>query len=217
MILIFDTFCGLCNQILDIQCALNFCINHNLKFTFRHCNFRNTKDNRLFFDVPFQQLFNPEVFKIYTNYIDYNSLKNDINKNNTYNYENKRSIELFSNENQTLEFIKNNNNKYIILKQFFSLCKANSYLKKYYVKIKPNSKLFSIFLNLKNNFLPTKYNFIHFRYESDFTSFFNIETVFSIDNLLKRIKFKNPNLKTYIACYNIKSLSKTHLLLNSTF
>lgn len=218
MILIFDTFCGLCNQILDIQCALNFSINHNLKFTFRYCNFRNTKDNRLFFDVPFQQLFNPEVFKIYTNYIDYNSLKNDINKNNnTYNYENKRAIELFSNINEVFEFIKNNKYKYIVLKQFFPLCNSNSYLKKYYIKIKPNSNLFSIFLNLKNNFLPEKYNFIHYRYESDFTSFFNIETVFSIDNLLKRIKFKNPNLKIYIACYNIKSLSKTHFLLNDIY
>ena len=42
MIVIFDTFGGLCNQMYDIQCGINFCIYNNIKFSFRYCSFRNT-------------------------------------------------------------------------------------------------------------------------------------------------------------------------------
>ena len=35
-IIIFDTFCGLCNQFYDIQKGINFCLKNNIKFTFRY-------------------------------------------------------------------------------------------------------------------------------------------------------------------------------------
>ena len=41
MILIFDTYSGLCNQMYDIFSAINFCHIHNIYFTFRYANFRN--------------------------------------------------------------------------------------------------------------------------------------------------------------------------------
>ena len=46
---------------------------------------------------------------------------------------------------------------------------------------------------VKKKLLSLKYNYIHFRYETDFTYFFNINNVHSIDSLLKRLKFKIIN------------------------
>ena len=61
MILLFDTSCGLCNQLLDIQCAIHFCVKHNIEFSFRYCSFRNKDDLRLFFNKPFHKLFDDKL------------------------------------------------------------------------------------------------------------------------------------------------------------
>ena len=52
------------------------------------------------------------------------------------------------------------------------------------------------------------------RYENDFTSYFNINYILSIDSLLNRLIFKDNDLKIYIACSDIKKLSKTVYLCN---
>ena len=217
MILIFDTSMGLCNQIFDIQCAVNFCNTNNYYFTFRNCSFRNKNDVRLFYNQSFDKLFDDKLFKQYSNYITYDTIKKKVNNKNTFNFENKRSIELFSNENDLINFLETMKQEFIILPQFFSICDFSKHLKKYYIKIKPNSNLMKIFFNLKKNLLPERYNYLHFRYESDFTSYFNLNYHISIDSLLNRLKFKNPNLKIYIACSNIKSLSKTLFLCNDIY
>ena len=217
MILVFDTFGGLCNQILDIQCAIHFCISNQFIFTFRFCSFRNNDNIKLFFDQPFGRLFNKKYFSTYSTYIDFEIIKKDINPNNTFNYKNKRAIEIFKNENEVINHLKHMKSKYIVLKQFFAINNFKNQLHKYYLKIKPNNNLFTIFNILKKKLLPPKYNYIHFRYETDFTDFFNTTNVHSIDSLLKRLKFKNNQLKIYIACSNIKKLSKTHLLINDLY
>ena len=214
MILIFDTFGGLCNQILDIQCAIHFSIFNQYSFTFRFCSFRNKDNIKLFFDQPFCKLFNKKKFSIYSNYIDYEIIKKDINTNNTFNYQNKKAIEIFKNENEVINHLKHMKSKYIILKQFFAIKNFKHQLQKYNFKIKPNNHLFTIFLHLKKNILPSKYNYIHFKYENN--NFFN-SCVYSIDSLLKRLNFKNNQLKIYIACSNIKILSKTYLLINDIY
>ena len=218
MILLFDTSCGLCNQLLDIQCAIHFCVKHNIEFSFRYCSFRNKDDLRLFFNKPFHKLFDDKLFYHFKNYKNINKINSNINKNNTYNLINpKRSVELFSNENELLEFINENKYEFIILPQFFSICNFNDHQKKYYHKIKPNKFLFSIFMNLKNSLLPKKYNYIHYRYENDFTEYFNLNYTISIDSLLNRLNFKNKNLKIYIACSNLKELSKSIYLSNDIY
>ena len=215
MILIFDTYSGLCNQFLDIQSSVNFSSINNFKFTFRHCSFR--KKNIKFFQYEdFSKLFNINSFKNLPNYIDYHTIKDDINKNNTFNLEQKRSIELFNNENELINFIKSKNFKYYVLPQFFSIAQFNKY-KNYYLKIKPNPRLYSIFLNLKKHLLPKKYNFIHYRYENDFCNYFQIKHIISIDSLLNNLKFRNNKLKVYIACSNLKDLSKTLYLSNDLY
>lgn len=49
------------------------------------------------------------------------------------------------------------------------------------------------------------YNFIHYRYEKDFTDYFNVK-IKNLDSLIENIKFKNNNLKIFIATSNIKNL-----------
>ena len=215
MILIFDSFGGLCNQFLDIQTAINFSNKNKYYFTFRYCSFRQN-DLKLFYNKSFDSLFDKNMFKNINYYIDFEKIKNKINENNTFNLQQKRTIELFKNENELNQLIKNTKFKYIVLSQFFSICQFNK-LKNYYIKIKPNPKLYSIFLNIKKHLLPEKYNFLHFRYENDFTSFFNINYVLSIDSLLQRLNFKNKNFKLYIACSDIKNLSKTIYLANDIY
>lgn len=62
------------------------------------------------------------------------------------------------------------------------------------------------YLKIKNNIIgDEQYNFIHYRYEKDFTNHFNIN-VESLDILIDNIKFKNNKLKIFIATSNIKNL-----------
>jgi len=57
MILIFDTFSGLCNQMYDIFYGINFCIINNINFTFRYCSFRE-KNLVDWYNEKFEKLFN---------------------------------------------------------------------------------------------------------------------------------------------------------------
>jgi hypothetical protein len=53
-----------------------------------------------------------------------------------------------------------------------------------------------------------QYNFIHYRYESDFVNHFKITHMKDLKStiLIVKSKFKNPNLKIYIATTNIRNL-----------
>ena len=64
MILIFDTYCGLCNQIADINQAINYCIVNNYKFSFRKSCLRNNNLTSFFF-IDFNKLLDYK-------YINYN-------------------------------------------------------------------------------------------------------------------------------------------------
>lgn len=216
MILIFDTSNGLCNQILDIQCSIYFSNKHKFKFTFRKCCFRK-KDLITFYPMSFDKLFDVNSFSNIENFIKFQKLKLDIHKNNTFNFEGSTILSYVKNENELLKLIfeqKKKNINYFIIKQLFPICDFSLHTKKYYNKIKPSSFLFSIYLDLKKNILPEKYNFIHYRYENDFTDFFNINYVISIDSLIQNQKFKNKDLKIYIATSNLKSIARTIYLSN---
>ena len=78
MILIFDSFSGLCNQFLDIQTAINFSTKNKYYFTFRYCSFRQN-DIKLFTNKSFDSLFDKNMFKNINYYIDFENIKNKIN------------------------------------------------------------------------------------------------------------------------------------------
>jgi hypothetical protein len=206
MIVIFDTFAGLCNQFFDIYCGINFCIINNIKFTFRYCSFRIPDNLNGWYNSDFNSLFDlSTIFKQYEHlYVDFSTL--NLTSDNTYNFESLCAIQLFS--NNYVNEIKNISKEYIILKQFWSISMPHTEIvDNLYPRIKPSKRLMDLYENIKNKVLQNneEYNFIHYRFESDFLNHFNV-TVEPLENILLNIKnkFKNPELKIYIATSNIK-------------
>jgi hypothetical protein len=206
MIIIFDTFSGLCNQMYDIHCGINFCIINNFKFSFRYCCLRNT-DLITWFDAKFDKLFDISLFKKYSDlYVNYDTL--DVTNENSYNFMSINSIFLFKDENY-INIIKNINKKFIILKQFWAIYKFEKIVDNVLPYIRPSKRLIDIYDKINSKIINKneKYNYIHYRYESDFTNYFNIE-IMDLKNVILSVKdkFKNPDLKIYIATTNINKL-----------
>lgn len=219
MILIFDTWNGLCNQILDIQCSIHFALKYNYSFTFRNCCFRK-EDLKTFYPQKFEKLFDIQPFLKFPNYVKFQNIEMNINDTNTYNKEGLRIFSFVKNEDELQKHIHIQENKkfqYFIITQMFPICDFSIHKNKFYNRIKPAPHLFSIYLHFKKEILPSHYNYIHYRYENDFTHFFNIHHVRSIDSLILHQKFKNKNLKIYIATSNLKSLSNTLYLTNNVY
>ena len=205
MILIFDTFSGLCNQMYDIQCGINFCIIHNIQFSFRYCSFRND-DLTSWYNENFSNLFDTSFLIKYGElHVNYHDLS--LNNENSYNYEGERAILLFTDD--FLNEIKNIKKDFIILKQFWSVYKFQKITDDIFPSLLPSKKIAEIYHKIKNDLIKPgeQYNFIHYRYEKDFTSYFNIH-VRDLKSLILDLKhrFKNPNLKIYVATSNIQEL-----------
>jgi DNA-directed RNA polymerase subunit L len=207
MILIFDTYSGLCNQFYDINCGINFCLINNIQFSFRYCSFREYNLVN-WYNQNFEQLFDIDKIKNVVNfsnlYVEYDNLQ--IKDENSFNFDGKRCIELFT--DNFLNEIMNIKKEFVILKQFWAIYNfreikidINSY-------ILPCKRLMNIYNNLKQKITKNEpYNFLHYRYEHDFTNHFKI-TIEDLKTIILRIKthYKNPNLKIYIATNNIKQL-----------
>jgi hypothetical protein len=72
--------------------------------------------------------------------------------------------------------------------------------------ILPSKDIMKKYIEIKNNIIGDEpYNFIHYRYEKDFTDHFKLN-IEKLDILIDNIKFKNNNLKIFIATSNIKNL-----------
>ena len=84
MILIFDTYGGLCNQMYDIHFAINYCTIYNIKFSFRFSSLRNKDDLTKWYNIPFSNLFN-DTFITSELYIPIKNL--ELNLENTHNYD----------------------------------------------------------------------------------------------------------------------------------
>jgi hypothetical protein len=209
MILIFDTFGGLCNQFYDINCGINFCLINNIKFSFRYCSFRN--DNLVSWrNEPFDKLFDTEFLNKYKPlYIPIRDII--LNKENTYNYANTvNSNKIINDEDDILTKLIRFNKEYVILRQFYGTYKFKKIIDNVNNFIIPSNKLLDKYVEIKNNILQMdkQYNFIHYRYESDFTWHFKLVNTESLGDLIERLKlrFKNPSLKIYIATTNIENL-----------
>ncbi len=206
MIIIFDTHGGLCNQFYDIVNGINFCLINNIQFTFRYSSFRN--DNLTsWVQVSFEKIFDSNFLNKYKLYINYNDIKDKITSDNCHNFNNKLlSLNIFKEDNILDQLIKLNKD-YVVLYQFWSLYKFKNFLDyKIHTYIIPSNNIMEKYIEIKNRIIGTEpYNFIHYRYEIDFTNYFKVK-VESLETLIENIKFKNNNLKIFIACSNIKNL-----------
>jgi hypothetical protein len=205
MILIFDTYGGLCNQFYDIQCAINFCIINNISFTFRYVSYRND-DLVSWHNVPFPKLFDMNFLQKYPMYIDFYKL--NLNNENTYNYDGK----LFANQmlvrDNIIQQLVNIGKPYIVLKQFWDIYMFNKIVEDVYRYLIPSEKIIKKYTEIKNDLslIDENYNFIHYRYEHDFVNHFGIKDMKSLKDIILETKFSDKNLKIYIATTNINKL-----------
>ena len=206
MLLIFDTYGGLCNQMYDIHYSINFCIIHNISFSFRYSSFRNKESLTQWYNVKFSDLFDDSFIQSDL-YIPYNRL--NLNNKNYYSNE-LRAIEWLDKERALLPQLYRLNKSYIILKQFWSICPTLRNEINYYEKILPCKKLKQFFQTIRNE-LPEKYNYIHYRYEEDFIQHFKIVDHPKLCHLIYTIPFCEQDLKIYIACYEITKLSEKNI------
>lgn len=201
-IIILDTYSGLCNQFYDIICGINFGITNNIKFSFRYCSFRHTNLTS-WSNVEFNKLFDTSLFKKYEDlYVDFENIH--LTSENTYNLKGSLANTLFTSD--YLNEIISIPNDYVVLKQFWSVYKFNKIIDNVYSRIRPSKRLMELYDNIKNKLLQNneQYNCIHYRYEIDFTNYFNV-TIENLKDIIIRIKpqFKQPNLRIYIATSDI--------------
>ena len=155
------------------------------------------------------------MFKEYKLYINYYDIKDKLTNNNCYNLNNNILSTLFLTKNNILDQITTNNildqiiklnKEYVVLQFFYPLCNFENFIDKTInARINPSKHIMEKYIEIKNTMKDEPYNFIHYRYENDFTDYFKIK-IESLDNLIKNIKFKNNNLKIYVATSNIKKI-----------
>ena len=204
MIIVFDTYAGLCNQMFDIISAIKLMKEYSIPISFRYASFRE-KNLIRFYPVPFQKLFNEQPFLKEKNYVPFHSIEKDIKKDNTYNWNGKRCIEIWGRKPEFFSSIlKKIPKKYIILKQIWSLELFSFENKELIDWIQPNEKLYEtyrkIFYTIK---IPKDYIFCHYRYEQDFIRFFKIKII-PLQDVLNNINKNNEPI--YIASTNIHQL-----------
>jgi hypothetical protein len=203
--LIFDTYSGLCNQMYDIQAAVNFCIAYNIPFSFRYSSLREVNNLCKWFDVPFTHIFDETVFTSFKLYKPFRSLK--CNSENTHNYRNEvRAIEWLDINKAILPQLERIQKPYIVLRQFWSIPRYINEKHNIYSIINPCVRLLGIFNNIRDKLLPEKYNFIHYRYEDDFNAHFKITNPLKLCDIIKHVKFRNEKLPTYIAANRVTEL-----------
>lgn len=207
-ILIFDTYCGLCNQIYDIQYGINFCLKYGIKFSFRYASFRNN-DLVSWYNVKFEEIFNPSFLKQFDLYIDYETL--NLTKENTYNFDDNIITDVML--NNTIGNLLTIDYKYIVLlRPYFIFQKNNIQLTTNILPmILPAPKLVTIYTNImkKLKLRYNQYNFVHYRYEHDFRSAYKLNII-SLKNVLDTIKFKDNLISTYVASTQLKELLKSN-------
>jgi len=207
LMLIFDTKGGLCNQFYDIINGVNFCLKYNIFFTFRYCSFRN-KDLTSWTNQPFQNLFDVKMFDKYKLYIDYDKIKNDVTTDTCFNLTGDvTSSQMLNIKDDILNQLIKLNKKYVVLSSFWCLYNFRNIIDNTIpTNILASKHLITIYNEIKTKLINKEpYNFIHYRYEKDFTSHFKIK-VNSLDKLITNLKFKNNGLKIYIATSDITNI-----------
>ena len=90
MIIVFDTYAGLCNQMFDIISAIKLMKEYSIPISFRYASFRE-KNLIRFYPVPFQKLFNEQPFLKEKNYVPFHSIEKDIEGNDIHIYKAKQT------------------------------------------------------------------------------------------------------------------------------
>jgi len=205
-IFIFDVFCGLCNQMLDIHLGINYCLKNNIRFTFRYASFRKD-DLTTFYNVNFEDLFDKSFLNQFDLYVDINTL--DLNAQNTYNYNSVlHAPHMLKYNIKYLQYIKQ---PYIAIRGIFTLILDTPIIINIYPLILPSPKIMIIYNDICTNLKldDDKFNFLHYRYERDFVIGHQLNDIQTLGSIINKVTFKNDNYEIYIASSNIKNLLNT--------
>lgn len=204
MILIINAIGGLCNQVQNIISSIMFCKKYNLKYSFKNALIR--KQNLLHFEsIPFNNFFEHSYFLKDLNYIDFNLLKSIIDKDNSISINYPHRTNLKKNDEEIYKEIISYDKEFVIISNMMG---AISYIKminivnnKIPLQLYPINEYINIYERFKINFLPENYNFIHYRFESDFQTYMKCQKkkLDNLSNIINKINFKN-NYKIYVAC-----------------
>jgi hypothetical protein len=208
MFLIFDTYAGLCNQMYDIQAAINFCIINNIQFSFRFASLRKKTDLTQWFNIDFNQLFDDKFIETEL-YIPFHKLI--LTEENTYNLnDTKRCVDWLNRNRAIIPQLDRIDKPYIILKQFWAIYQNFKDIENFYPNLKPCKRLLNIYDDIRKS-LPKNYNLIHYRYEYDFIKHFKIENHPKLCSLIETVQFKQNDLPIYVAAFDIVNIPNNYL------
>jgi len=206
--LIFDTHGGLCNQMYDINYAVNFCMIYDIPFSFRFASLRCNDDLTQWYNTDFNKLFDDSLFNIITLYKPFSDLQ--ISEGELYCVDDKRCVEWLNKDRALYPQLDRLEKPYIVLRQFWAVCPPIVHERcNLYANIMPCERLLDLYNNIRT-YLPKEYNLIHYRYENDFIEHFKLNQI-PLCSIIENYQFKNPILPIYIATYDINNIPSTLL------
>jgi hypothetical protein len=208
-VLVLDSYSGLCNQMMDIDSLVKFAIQNNYQFAFQHCSLRNSSLTS-WSSAPFGILFNEEYLQELPGYLSYSELSFKGRK--IWNPEGKRLIELIKSSDEVIDISMNYD--FLFIKQGWPVLGFPSVGLELKQRIKPSLSILIKYKKLRLN-LPERYNFLHYRYEHDFVSYFSSQSSANTFPILQQILdanlFSNTDIPIYIAASGIATLPSSHL------
>lgn len=211
VLLIFDVCGGLCNQFYDILCGINFAMQHEIQFTFRYCSSRS-KDMKRGRELEMDQLYDINCFRRFSLFKEFNEIKPNITPENTFNGNKQVCTKIINKDKDLLKQIMSFQKEFVILPFFHTVFDFNKITIHVLNRIKPSEYLMQKYIEVKTKLglVDGKYNYIHYRYEADFITHFQIKKMLSLPDVIERVKFKDSTCTTYIACSNAQDLLKNY-------
>jgi len=208
-VLVLDAHGGLCNQMMDIDSLVKFATLNGFKFAFQHCSHRN-QNLTSWKPAPFSMLFDEEYLQELPGYLSCCEILFKGRK--TWNSERKRLVELIKNSDELINIAMNYD--YLFIKQGWPVLGFPNIGVDLKQRIKPSQSILTKYKTLRLN-LPEKYNFLHYRYEHDFISYYSAESPENTFPILQEILdanlFSNTDIPIYIAASGLDTLPKSHL------
>lgn len=237
-LLIFDLGGGFNDMIKTLISIIDFTSKHSFQFTIRYCTCRPQDNTKTVPEVikkncnryEVTNLFDEKTFLIYDNYVSYHKIKDEVTKENSYDFHRDKIMGNLFNADKKLymdditknlsSILKKCDKKYIIVSSGFCFyaktCRIlEKWNKEFYDTLIPNEKIIDEYNNIMKD-IHEPYNFIHYRYEEDMrglaTKTQGEYYTPPLDVLLENNLFKNNTYKIYVATSTIEQLHDKNLM-----
>jgi ubiquinone/menaquinone biosynthesis C-methylase UbiE/GT2 family glycosyltransferase len=209
VVLILDSYSGLCNQMMDIESLVGFAVENQYRFCFRHSSSRNP-DLVSWTPSEFGSLFDENQYHDMPGYLCWRKIR--LKSGEVWNSDGRRLIELIKTSEELHKIAYEYN--FLVIKQGWPVLGFPKTGFDLGLKIKPSKRILSKYKSIRDK-LPQNYNFLHYRYEHDFTSHFSAENPENSFPILQKILdaklFSDTDIPIYIAASGLATLPKSHL------